>query len=108
MTVEEAAKKLMATYSRYGADENELVRLMQEGMQNYGLSTEGAYQGLRMMLGEQYGRRELFSSKDVAAILNVSEEEAAREIEAMKAKLAAEGEDMSKYIVPEPVSQWTS
>ena len=108
MTIEEAAKRLMATYGRYGADENELIRLMQDGVQNYGLSTEGAYQGLRLMLGERHGIQELFSSKDVAAILNISEEEAAREIEAMKAKLAAEGEDMNKYIIPEPVSQWTS
>lgn len=108
MTIEEAAKRLMVTYSKYGTDESELIRLMQDGVQNYGLSTEGAYQGLRLMLGEQYGTRELFSPKDVAAILNISEEEAAREIEAMKAKLAAEGEDMNKYIISESVSQWTS
>lgn len=79
MTIEEAADRLLQTYSTYGV-------------------------------------QELFSARDVAEMLDVSEEQAILEIEKAKAELLEQGEDMSKYIISEPEHQkfivpptrWTS
>lgn len=93
-----------------------MTGLMEGGIQNYNLSVEAVFHGIRMMLGQQLGVQELFSVRDVAAMLDVSEGEAVAEIEAAKAELLEQGEDMSKYIISEPKRQkfivpptrWTS
>lgn len=116
MTIEQAADKLMATYARFGVDWREIVRLMRNGIDNYDLTVESTFHGLRMVFGEQFGISETFTQKDVAAMLDISEEEAVLEIEAAKAQLIEQGEDMSKYIISEPQRQkfilspqkWTS
>ena len=45
-----------------------------------------------MMLGQQLGVQELFSVRDVAAMLGTSETEALAEIEKAKAQLIEQGE----------------
>lgn len=116
MTVEEATDRLLQTYSVYGVGREFLTGLMEDGIQNYNLSVEAVFHGTRMMLGQQLGVQELFSVRDVAAMLDVSEEEAVAEIEAAKAQLIEQGEDISQYIISEPKRQkfivpptrWTS
>lgn len=116
MTIEEAATELMKTYSRFGVDKKELIRMMKNGVRNYDLTVESTFHGLRMMLSEQFHTQELFSQRDIAEMLEVSEEEAVERIEAAKAQLIEQGEDMSKYIISEPQRQkfilspqkWTS
>ena len=116
MTIEEATGKLLQTYSAYGVRREFLIELMEDGIKNYDLSVEAVFNGARMMLGQQLGVQELFSVRDIAAMLDASEEEAAAEIEAAKAQLIEQGEDMSKYIISEPQRQkfilspqkWTS
>ncbi|MGO4948352.1 hypothetical protein ACTQ50_18655 [Blautia sp. Sow4_E7] len=116
MTIEEAATELMKTYSRFGVDKKELIRMMKNGVRNYDLTVESTFHGLRMVFGEQFGISEVFTQKDIAAMLDVSEEEAVLEIEAAKAQLIEQGEDISQYIISEPQRQkfilspqkWTS
>ena len=116
MTIEEAADKLLQTYSVYGVRREFLIELMEDGIKNYGLGIEAVFNGVRMMLGQQLGVRELFSMRDVAEMLGTSETEALVEIEKAKAQLIAQGEDISQYIVSEPQHQkfivpptrWTS
>lgn len=116
MTIEEAATELMKTYSRFGVDKKELIRMMKNGVRNYDLTVESTFHGLRMMLSEQFHTQELFSQRDIAEMLDVSEEQAILEIEKAKAELLEQGEDMSKYIISEPEHQkfivpptrWTS
>lgn len=116
MTIEQAADKLMATYARFGVDRREIVRLMRDGIENYSLTVESTFHGLRMVFGEQFGISEVFTQKDIAKMLDISETEAVAEIEKAKAQLLEQGEDMSKYIISEPQRQkfilkpqkWTS
>ena len=116
MTIEEAAAELMKTYSKFGVDEKELIRMMRDGVEHYELTIEAVHCGLRMMLGMQFGIPETFTQKDVATMLEISEEEAVARIEESKAQLIAEGEDISRYIISEPQRQkfmlppqkWTS
>ena len=116
MTIEEAAVELMKTYGKFGVDEKELIRLMRDGVEHYELTIEAVHCGLRMMLGMQFGIPETFTQRDVAAMLEISEEEAVEQIEKAKAQLIEQGEDMSKYIISEPKRQkfmlspqkWTS
>lgn len=116
MTIEEAADKLLQTYSAYGVRREFLIGLMEDGIRNYGLSAAAVFNGTRMMLGQQLGVRELFSVQDIAEMLEISEEEAITEIEAAKKELLEQGKDVSKYILAEPKRQkfmlpptrWTS
>ena len=116
MTIEEGVDKLMTTYARFGIDRREIVRLMRSGIENYDLTVESTFHGLRMMLGARFGIPETFTQKDVALMLNISEREAVERIEETKAELLAQGEDISQYIISEPKRQkfivpaqkWTS
>ncbi len=85
---------------------------------NYDLSVAGGVSWhFRMMLGlNSFTSQELFSQRDVAEMLDVSEQEAVEQIEKAKSELLEQGEDMSKYIISEPKRQkfilspqkWTS
>ena len=116
MTVEEAADRLLQTYSGYGVKREFLTGLMEDGIQNYNLSVEAVFHGTRMMLGQQLGVQELFSVRDVATMFGTSEAEALVEIEKAKMQLLEQGEDISRYIISEPQRQkfilspqkWTS
>lgn len=116
MTIEQAADKLMATYARFGIDRREIVRLMRSGIENYDLTIGAVFNGCRMMLSEQFHTQELFSQRDIAEMLEISEEEAVERIEEVKAQLLEQGEDISQYIISEPQHQkfilspqkWTS
>lgn len=116
MTIEQAADKLMATYARFGIDRREIVRLMRSGIENYSLTIGAVYNGCRMMLSEQFHTQELFSQRDIAEMLDISDQEAVEQIEKAKAELLEQGENLSKYIISEPQHQkfilspqkWTS
>ena len=97
MTIEEAATELMKTYSRFGVDKKELIRMMKNGVRNYDLTVASTFHGLRMMLSEQFHTQELFSQRDIAEMLDISEQEAVEQIEKAKSELLEQGEDMSKW-----------
>lgn len=116
MTIEQAADKLLQTYSVYGVRREFLIGLMEDGIRNYDLSVEAVFNGARMMLGQQLGVQEVFSVRDVAEMLGTSEAEALVEIEKAKSELLEQGEDLSRYILEAPQRQkfmlppqkWTS
>lgn len=100
MTLIDAINNLYATYGKYGLDKGKLGLLICDGMGNYGLSLETCYNGLRMALGNEYNEQELFSTDEVAEMLDMSKAEVIQEIEKSKAELEAKGENTSKYFIP--------
>lgn len=105
MTITEATDKLLQTYSAFGIEREFLIRLMEDGIENYNLGVGAVFNGVRMMLGRQLGVQEVFSVKDVAEMLGIGEAEAVLEIEKTKMQLLEQGEDLSKYIISEPQHQ---
>ena len=67
MTIEEAATELMKTYSRFGVDKKELIRMMKNGVRNYDLTVASTFHGLRMMLSEQFHTRRSYGCAEVVA-----------------------------------------
>lgn len=100
MTLIDAVNNLYATYGKYGFEKSQLGLLICDGMENYGLSLEACYNGMRMILGEQCHEQEIFSTDEVAEMMGISKEEAIQEIEKYKAGMEARGEDTSKSIMP--------
>lgn len=100
MTLIDAVNNLYATYGKYGLDKGKLGLLICDGMENYGLSLETCYNGLRMTLGNEYNEKELFSTNEVAEMLDMSNEEVIQEVEKCKAELEVQGEDTSNYFMP--------
>ena len=76
MTLIDAVNNLYATYGKYGLDKGKLGLLICDGMENYGLSLETCYNGLRMTLGNEYNEQELFSTNEVAEMLEIDKQEA--------------------------------
>lgn len=48
MTIEEAATELMKTYSRFGVDKKELIRMMKNGVRNYDLTVMRVVSSLKL------------------------------------------------------------
>lgn len=57
---------LLANYGKYGVTRTELEPIIDDGIQNYDLSLEAIYSGLRMSLTSAFN--EHFSLDDVMAI----------------------------------------
>ena len=59
---------LLANYGKYGVTRAELEPIIDDGIQNYDLSLEAIYSGLRMSLASAFNEHEYFSLDDVMAI----------------------------------------
>ncbi len=55
-------------YGKYGVTKAELEPIIDDGIQNYDLSLEAIYSGLRMSLASAFNEHEYFSLDDVMAI----------------------------------------
>lgn len=100
MTLIDAINNIYATYGKYGLNKGKIGALICDGMENYGLSLETCYNGLRMSLGHEYNEQELFTTDEVAEMLDISKEEVIQEVEKCKAELEKKGEDTSQYFIP--------
>ncbi len=91
---------ILSSYGKYGISRDELQRMIDDGVENYGLSLEAIYSGLRMSLASAFGESEQFSIDDVMAITGESREEVLKRIEESRQELIAEGKNPDDYFKP--------
>lgn len=91
---------ILANYSKYGVTKEELIQAIDDGIQNYNLSLEAIYSGLRMSLATAFGEREYFSIDDVMAITGENREEVLQRIEQCRQELIEAGENPDEYFQP--------
>ena len=99
MTFEDAKKNLLLRYSKYGITEQLITDAMKDGIENYEMSVEAVYNGLRMSLsltiaGEE---QEYFTIEDVMSITGESRDEVVRRIEEMRNEVAEQGGNPDDY-----------
>lgn len=101
MTFEDAKKNLLVNYSKYGITEQIIIDAMNDGIDNYDLSVDAAYNGLRMALSTTIGKgeQEYFSIEDVMSITGETREEVIQRVEDMLAEIKERGENPDDYAV---------
>ena len=91
---------LYASYGKYGVSKAELINMIEDGINNYDLSLEAIYSGLRMSLASAFNEHEYFSLDDVMAITGESREELLQRIEQCRHELIKAGENPDDYFKP--------
>ena len=91
---------LLTDYGKYGVTRAELEPIIDDGIQNYDLSLEAIYSGLRMSLASVFNEHEYFSLDDVMAITGESREELLQRIEQCRQELIEAGENPDDYFKP--------
>lgn len=97
MDKETVINNIFANYSKYGVTKEELIQAIDDGIQNYDLSLEAMYIGLKMAFSSTFGEREYFSIDDVRAITGESREEVLQRIEQCRQELIEAGENPDEY-----------
>lgn len=67
--------RLFSTYGKYGIDRGILERLFADGTDRQGFTEIETYNLLRMSLGHEFNEREYFAVGEVAAMLDMTEDE---------------------------------
>ncbi len=88
---------LLANYGKYGVTRAELEPIIDDDIQNYYLSLEAIYSGLRMSLVSAFNEHEYFSLDDVKAITGESKTELLQRIEQCRQELIEAGETPDDY-----------
>lgn len=88
---------LLINYGKYGITRAELEHSIDSGLNDYDLSLEAIYSGLRMSLASAFNEREYFSLDDVMAITGESREELLQRIERCRQELIEAGENPDDY-----------
>lgn len=91
---------LLADYGKYGVTRAELEPIIDDGIQNYDLSLEAIYSGLRMSLAFAFNEHKYFSLDDVMAITGESREELLQRIEQCRQEMIKAGENPDEYFKP--------
>ncbi len=108
MLREDVIINIMLNYGKYGITLEWLEEQIRSG-ECKGFSYQTIYTGLRMALSNNTDHEELFSVGDIAEALGVTEEEIIQQIEMLKEKMKAAGEDPDvhfKRIEPERVQRF--
>lgn len=71
---------LYSKYGKFGMNKAAIAHLVDSGVKQ-GLSYTAVYNGLRAVMGKEFGVRELFTAADVAECLGCTQEEAERQVE---------------------------
>ena len=100
MDREMVINNLLMNYGKYGVTRAELEPIIDDGIQNYDLSLEAIYSGLRMSLAFAFNEHEYFSLDDVMAITGESREELLQRIEQCRQELIEAGENPDEYFKP--------
>ena len=101
MTYNDAKRNLLVNYSKYGITESVIDDAMKDGIENYGLSVDAVYNGLRMALSVTVGRgeHEYFSIEDVMSITGETREETLQRIEDVLTEVKENGENPDDYAI---------
>ena len=97
MDREMVINNLLMNYGKYSVTRAELEPIIDDGIQNYDLSLEAIYSGLRMSLASAFNEHEYFSLDDVMAITGESREELLQRIEQCRQELIEAGENPDEY-----------
>ena len=100
MDREMVINNLLMNYGKYSVTRAELEPIIDDGIQNYDLSLEAIYSGLRMSLASAFNEHEYFSLDDVMAITGESREELLQRIEQCRQELIEAGENPDEYFKP--------
>ena len=100
MDREMVINNLLMNYGKYSVTRAELEPIIDDGIQNYDLSLEAIYSGLRMSLASAFNEHEYFSLDDVMAITGESREELLQRIEQYRQELIEAGENPDEYFKP--------
>lgn len=100
MDREMVINNLLTNYGKYSITRAELEPIVDDGIQNYDLSLEAIYSGLRMSLASAFNEHEYFSLDDVMAITGESREELLPRIEQCRQELIEAGENPDDYFKP--------
>ena len=100
MDREMVINNLLMNYGKYSVTRAELEPIIDDGIQNYDLSLEAIYSGLRMSLASAFNEHEYFSLDDVMAITGESLEELLQRIEQCRQELIEAGENPDEYFKP--------
>ena len=100
MDREMVINNLLTNYGKYGITRAELEPIVDDGIQNYDLSLEAIYSGLRMSLASAFDEHEYFSLDDVMAITGESREELLQSMEQCRQELIEAGENPDDYFKP--------
>ena len=100
MDREMVINNLLMNYGKYSVTRAELEPIIDDGIQNYDLSLEAIYSGLRMSLASAFNEHEYFSLDDVMAITGESREELLQRIEKCRQELIEAGENPDEYFKP--------
>ncbi len=97
MDKETIINNLLVNYGKYGITRAELTHSIDSGINDYNLSLEAIYSGLRMSLASAFNEHEYFTLDDVTAITGESREELLQRIEQCRQKLIEAGENPDDY-----------
>lgn len=100
MDKETVINNLLANYGKYGVTKAELEHSIDSGINDYDLSLEAIYSGLRMSLASAFNEHEYFSLDDVMAITGEGREELLQRIEQCRHELIEAGENPDDYFKP--------
>lgn len=100
MDKETLIQNILVTYGKYGITRTELDPIIDDGIQNYDLSLEAIYSGLKMSLASAFNEHEYFSLDDVMAITGESQKELLQRIEQCRQELIEAGENPDEYFKP--------
>ena len=98
MTREDVTNNVLANYGGYGIDRKTIEKLLDSGLKE-GLSRQAIYAGIKLAYAQEYGEHALFTTKEAAEALGVSEEMVIQEIEKAKEELLEYGENPSDYFL---------
>lgn len=84
MDMKQAVDRLYYTYGKYGIEKDLIERLFIDGIENQGFSTLATFNLLRMSLGVEFHHQEYFSFKEIAEMLDTSEDGVKQQIEKMQ------------------------
>lgn len=90
----------LESVGKYPSFHFSLEPIIDDGIQNYDLSLEAIYSGLRMSLASAFNEHEYFSLDDVMAITGESREELLQRIEQCRQELIEVGENPDEYFKP--------
>lgn len=101
MTYDDAKRNLLVNYQKYGIAEATIDDAMKDGIENYGLSVDAVYNGLRMALSTTIAKdeHEYFSVEDVMSITGETREEVIQGIEDMLKEIEEQGGNPDDYAV---------
>lgn len=80
ITAEWAINRLYSSYGKFGVSKDLITRLFNDGIGQQGFTPKTTYNLLRMSLGEEFRQQEYFSTKEIAEMLETTEEEIKKQI----------------------------